>query len=137
MTDKIIKTEEEWKQTLTPQEYAVLREKGTEAPYSGKYYDTTARGTYICKACGNILFNSDAKYHSDMEGLNGWPSFDEAIPGSVEFIPDDSHGMHRTEVICAKCKSHLGHIFDDTGAKTGKHYCINSVCLDLDADSTK
>lgn len=131
MTTPIIKTDEEWKKELTPEEYKVLRERGTEAPFSGELYKETAAGTYMCKACGNPIFSSTAKYHSDMPGLAGWPSFDEAIPGSIEFIEDTSIGMHRTEVVCARCKSHLGHIFDDSEAKTGKHYCINSVCLDL------
>ena len=137
MTIPIIKTEEEWKKELTPEEYKVLREKGTEAPFSGEYYKETATGTYMCKACGNPIFSSNAKYHSDMPGLAGWPSFDEAIPGSIEFVEDTSMGMHRTEVVCARCKSHLGHIFDDTEAKTGKHYCINSVCLDLKKSDTE
>jgi len=131
MSDKIMKTEEQWKQELTPEEYKVLRERGTEAPYSGTFYKESPNGMYACKACGNELFASSAKYHSEVPGLRGWPSFDEAIPGSIEFVEDNSMGMHRTEVVCARCKSHLGHIFDDAEAKTGKHYCINSICLDL------
>ena len=129
--NKITKTEEEIKTRLSPEEYAVLREKGTEAPYSGKFYKEEAAGMYTCKVCGSQLFASGAKYHSDAAGLQGWPSFDEALPGSIEFVEDNSMGMHRTEVVCTHCKSHLGHIFDDAEAKTGKHYCINSVCLDL------
>ena len=122
---------EELKKKLTPEEYAVTQEKGTEAPFKGKYYLETAKGQYRCKVCGNELFNSDAKYHSDTPGLAGWPSFDQAIPGSVEYVEDTSMGMHRIEVLCAKCKSHLGHIFDDPEASTGKHFCINSCSLDL------
>lgn len=134
--EKIIKTEDEWKNSLTIEEYRVLREGGTEMPYSGEYYlnEESVNGMYTCKACGNILFKSDAKFHSDLPGLRGWPSFDEAIPGSVQYKEDYSDGMHRTEVICTKCKSHLGHIFDDVEAKTGKHFCVNSVCLDLKSD---
>lgn len=121
-------TEEELKQRLTPEEYAVLREGGTEAPFSGDLLHVDADGTFICKVCGNKLFASDAKFDSG----TGWPSFDQAIPGSVELIDDDSHGMRRTEVRCTKCGSHLGHVFDDGPTATGKRYCINSVCLDLD-----
>ena len=121
-------TEEELKKRLTPQEYAVLREKGTEAPFSGEYVHTKEDGTYRCKVCGNPLFSSDTKFDSG----TGWPSFDEALPGAVRLVQDDSHGMHRTEVVCAKCGSHLGHIFDDGPTKTGKRYCMHSVCLDLE-----
>ncbi len=124
--------EEEIKAKLTPEEYAVLREKGTEPAFSGKYLDETKEGVYTCKVCGNQLFPSTAKFHSTMQGLAGWPSFDEALPGAVKFEHDTSYGMNRTEVLCVKCNSHLGHIFDDPHAKTGKHYCLNSVCLDLE-----
>ncbi len=120
--------EEELKNKLTPQEYKVLREKGTEAPFSGKYVDEKADGMYKCKVCGNPLFNSSSKFDSK----TGWPSFDSAIEGSVDFVNDDSYGMSRTEVLCSKCKSHLGHIFDDGITETGKRYCMNSVCLDLE-----
>lgn len=123
--------EEEIKQKLTPEEYKVLREGGTEAPFSGKYYEETKDGIYHCKVCGNPLFASNTKFHSNMAGLQGWPSFDQAIKGAIEQREDTSLGMYRTEIICANCKSHLGHIFPDAEAKTGDHYCINSVCLDL------
>lgn len=129
-----MKTDEELKKE-NPELYRVAREKGTEAPYSGKYYDHKEKGSYNCAVCGNPLFPSDAKFHSDLPGLQGWPSFDDALPGSVEFKDDNSDGMHRTEVVCAKCKSHLGHIFDDAEAKTGKHYCLNSVCLEFNSDN--
>ncbi len=125
--EKVEKTEREWQEKLTAEEYAVLRGKGTEMPGSGKYLHEKREGSYTCKACGNPLFSSDTKFDSG----TGWPSFDEAIPGAVEFIEDGSHGMARTEVVCAKCKSHLGHVFDDGPTKTGKRYCMNSVCLDL------
>ena len=121
--------EEEFKQKLTPEQYRVLREKGTEAPFSGKYVHEKTDGTYTCMACGNPLFNSTTKFDSG----TGWPSFDEALPGAVKLIPDDAYGMHRTEVVCARCNSHLGHIFEDGPTSTGKRYCMNSVCLDLQA----
>lgn len=123
--------EEELKKRLTPEEYAVLRAGGTEAPFSGKYYEETKDGSYHCKVCDAPLFLSHAKYHSDIPGLAGWPSFDEAILGAIEKREDVSLGMQRTEIVCAKCKSHLGHLFDDREAKTGEHFCINSVCLEL------
>lgn len=129
--------ENDIKNKLTEEEYQVLRNKGTEVPFSGKYVDETRAGTYMCKVCGTQLFHSGAKMdsHQGPTGLQGWPSFDDAIPGAVKFLSDDSHGMHRTEVVCATCGSHLGHLFDDDHAATGKHYCINSVCLDLQEHS--
>ncbi|MBP9855728.1 MAG: peptide-methionine (R)-S-oxide reductase MsrB [Candidatus Pacebacteria bacterium] len=122
------KDEGEWKEMLTPEQYAVLRGRGTEAPGSGKYLYEKSDGTYNCVACGNPLFNSEAKFDSG----TGWPSFDQALPGAVESIEDTSHGMHRTEVVCARCRSHLGHVFPDGPTSTGQRYCLNSVCLDLD-----
>jgi peptide-methionine (R)-S-oxide reductase len=121
-------SEGEWKMALTPEEYKVLREKGTEAPFSGEYVHEKADGTYECKACGNPLFSSDAKFDSG----TGWPSFDHALPGAVETHRDSSHGMERIEITCARCGGHLGHVFEDGPTKTGKRYCINSVCLDLE-----
>lgn len=121
------KTEEEWKQKLSPEQYAVLRGKGTEAPFSGKLLHADVSGMYTCAACGQELFASDAKFDSG----TGWPSFDEALPGATRALADDSHGMHRTEVVCSRCGSHLGHVFDDGPTATGKRYCLNSVCLDL------
>ncbi len=120
---------------LTPEQYAVLREKGTEAPFSGKYVHENKEGTYTCVVCGNPLFSSKVKADSTKgpTGLQGWPSFEEAIPGAINFTEDNSYGMHRTEITCAKCGSHLGHLFDDSSTSTGKHYCVNSVCLDLKA----
>lgn len=122
--------EEELKKKLTPEQYKVLREKGTEAPFSGKYIHENKDGTYACVVCGNKLFSSEAKFDSG----TGWPSFDEALPGAVRMNEDISHGMHRVEIVCAQCNSHLGHVFDDGPTKTGKRYCLNSVCLDLKTD---
>ena len=120
--------EEEIKKKLTKEEYHVLREKGTEVPGSGKYLHEKAEGTYMCKVCANPLFASDAKFDSG----TGWPSFDQALPGAVKYEHDEKYSMERTEVLCAKCDSHLGHVFDDGPETTGKRFCMNSVCLDLD-----
>lgn len=123
------KTEAEWKAKLTGEQYAVLREKGTEAPGTGKYVHEHGEGTYNCAACGNPLFASDTKFESG----TGWPSFDQALPDAVKYEHDDKYGMTRTEVLCAKCESHLGHVFDDGPDSTGKRFCMNSVCLELEA----
>ena len=131
--------EDDLKKKLTPEEYAVLRQKGTEAPFSGSLLNEKRKGMYVCKVCGSQLFKSDAKLDPEKgpSSLAGWPSFDQAIPGAVTFEEDNSHGMHRTEVICAKCGSHLGHVFDDNKEATGKHFCVNSVCLELKAEEEK
>jgi len=120
--------EEELKKKLTPEQYKVLREKGTEAPFTGKYVHEDKDGMYVCVVCGNRLFSSDAKFDSG----TGWPSFDEALPGAIKQIEDNTHGMTRTEIVCSNCNSHLGHVFNDGPTKTGKRYCLNSVCLDLE-----
>jgi peptide methionine sulfoxide reductase msrA/msrB len=125
MNNTTPQSEEDFKQKLTPQQYRVLREKGTEAPFSGKLISPNADGYYTCAGCGNPLFNAHAKFDSG----TGWPSFDEALPGAVINIEDNSHGMHRTETVCAVCHSHLGHVFDDGPTSTGKRYCMNSVCF--------
>lgn len=111
----------------------VAREGGTEAPFTGKYLKEQAEGMYKCAVCGSQLFSSDTKFETKIPGLTGWPSFEDALPGSIELKHDPSMGMNRTEVLCAKCGSHLGHVFEDESeTRTGKHYCINSVCLDLE-----
>jgi len=125
-TAKTQKTDAEWKKELTPEQYEVLRKKGTERAFTGEYYNHFEKGKYVCAACGNVLFNSDAKFDSDC----GWPSFDQAIKGSVIYKEDSSFGMVRTEVMCAKCGGHLGHVFDDgPKATTGKRFCTNSVSI--------
>ncbi len=121
-------TEEEFKKKLTPEQYTVLRERGTEMPGTGKYLHTKEKGMFTCAACGQQLFSSDTKFDSG----TGWPSFDQALPGGTKLIQDDLHGIRRTEVVCANCGSHLGHVFPDGPTKTGQRYCINSVCLDLE-----
>jgi len=131
--DDMPKSDEEWKRILTPEQYTVLREKGTEAPGTGALLHEKRAGMYRCAACGNELFSAETKFDSG----TGWPSFDKAIPGSVNLVRDESHDMERTEVVCARCGSHLGHVFDD-GPKetTGKRYCMNSVCLAFEENKT-
>ena len=123
---------DDWKSKLTPEQYHVLREKGTEAPFSGKLLYNKANGKYVCAACGATLFKSDAKYDSTTPGLIGWPSFsDVASQDSVKMVNDNSFGMRRTEVVCKKCGGHLGHLFEDPSSPNGQHYCINSTSLDF------
>ena len=131
MSEKIKKTEREWKEILTSQQFRVLRKKGTERAFTGKYYDHHAKGTYLCGACGQSLFPSETKFESG----TGWPSFYAPVDASsIETVRDSSLFMTRTEVTCSRCGSHLGHVFDDGPQPTGLRYCLNSVSLDFEPD---
>ena len=125
---EINKTDEEWRKELSNEQYHVLREKGTERPFTGKFYLNKEKGIYVCAACDNELFTSDMKFDSGC----GWPSFDREIPGGkILKQKDTSHGMIRTEIVCGRCGSHLGHLFDDGPTDTGLRYCVNSLSLDF------
>ncbi len=131
MKEKVTKSEQEWQQELTQEQYQICRQKGTEAPFSGDYWNCKQEGTYQCVCCGSELFSSETKYDSG----TGWPSFwAPQDPRRVATEVDRSHWMGRTEVLCEKCGAHLGHVFDDGPAPTGKRYCINSAALKLDSE---
>jgi peptide-methionine (R)-S-oxide reductase len=131
---EVSKSDEEWRRVLSPEQYRITREKGTERPFSGQYWSTTTPGLYRCVACGNALFWSDTKFDAGC----GWPSFWEAAAeGSVVRQPDHSHGMVRTEVLCGRCGAHLGHVFEDGPPPTGLRFCINSGAILLDEKATR
>ena len=121
------KSEQEWKEQLSEEQYRILRTKGTEAPHTGKYNLHFENGKYKCAGCGNVLFESEAKFNSNC----GWPSFDQSVEGSIEYVKDTSFGMIRTEILCSNCGGHIGHVFDDGPTETGQRYCVNSASIEF------
>jgi methionine-R-sulfoxide reductase len=132
VTYEIIRSEDEWKRQLGPDRYHILRQAGTEAPWSGSLLDVTADGTFTCGGCGQVLFTSEQKFDSHC----GWPSFDACEPGTIIERPDHSLGRARTEILCSRCGGHLGHVFDDGPTVTGLRYCVNSLSIDFDPEAT-
>ena len=129
MSEKVTRSEEEWKKMLTSEQYEVLRRRGTERPFTGEYWKTKDKGIYLCAACGQELFNSKAKFDSG----TGWPSFQEPMgEGVVQARSDSRHGTQRVEIVCSRCGSHLGHVFDDGPGPTGQRFCVNSCALKLE-----
>ena len=126
----IIKSESEWRDKLGDEEYRVLRQKGTEQPFTGEYNDHFEKGIYNCRGCDTPLYLSENKFDSSC----GWPSYDKSLPGALKYIKDTSHGMIRTEIVCAKCGGHQGHVFNDGPSSTGERYCVNSVSIRFDSE---
>ena len=126
----IIKSETEWRSKLNDEEYRILRQKGTEHPFTGKYNDHFEKGVYKCKGCNTPIYRSENKFDSSC----GWPSYDQALPGALLFVKDTSHGMIRTEIVCAKCGGHQGHVFNDGPTITGERYCVNSASIHFDGE---
>lgn len=126
----IVKSESEWHNELSDEEFRVLRKKGTELPFTGQYNNHFDKGIYRCRACDTPLYDSESKFESGC----GWPSYNKALPGALEFIKDNSHGMIRTEIVCAKCGGHQGHVFNDGPSSTGERYCVNSVSIRFDSE---